>query len=300
MKLLFIKSTIHGKNLNFILNCKKIDVRMINHVNEIHDYNLNEYDAVYSPCDTLNLDIYQYPNTRFLFGPHFSVFPNEKNLNLIKGTNSVYIQPSEWAKQSWYSYNNTTNDLKIVPFAFGVDTEKFNASYSNEKTKVFVYYKHRNPNELHKIENFLNNRSIQYKIFHYGHYNEQDYISYLRECKYGVWVGAHESQGFALEEALSSNVPLFVWNISSMNQEHGYNYQDCPATTIPYWDERCGEYFYNINEIEDKFNLFLSKLETYRPREYVVENLSIEVREKALIELIESIKLNNHKFNINQ
>jgi hypothetical protein len=290
MKLLFIKSTIHGKNLNFILNCKKIDVHMINHVNEIHNYNLNEYDAVYSPCDTLEVDISQYPNTRFLFGPHFSVFPNEKNLNLIKGKNSVYIQPSEWAKESWYSYNNTTNDLKIIPFAFGVDTEKFNViTNSNEKTKVFVYYKHRSPNELHEIQNALNQKSIEYKIFHYGHYNEQEYKSYLHECKYAIWVGAHESQGFALEEALSCNVPLFVWNVSSMNQEYRSSYDNYYATTIPYWDERCGEYFYNMNEFDDKFNLFLSKLNTYKPREYVVENLSIEVREKALIELIESI-----------
>ncbi len=261
---------------------------MINHVNEIHNHNLNEYDAVYSPCDTLNIDISQYPNTRFLFGPHFSVFPNEKNLNLIKGKNSVYIQPSEWAKQTWYSYNNTTNDLKIVPFAFGVDTEKFNPS-NIEKTKVFIYYKTRHPSDFSELTNFLNKKSITYKVFQYGHYNEQEYISYLRECKYGIWLGRHESQGFALEEALSSNVPLLVWDVTSMKQEYGYNYDDYYATCIPYWDERCGEYFYNMNEFEDKFNLFLSKLNMYKPREYVVENLSIEVREKALIELIESI-----------
>ena len=48
-----------------------------------------------------------------------------------------------------------------------------------------------------------------------------------------------------------------------------------------------------MNEFNDKFNLFLSKLNTYKPREYVVENLSIEVREKALMELIESIKFKN-------
>ena len=80
-----------------------------------------------------------------------------------------------------------------------------------------------------------------------------------------MWLDAHESQGFALQEALSCNVPLFVWNITSMRQEYGSSYNDIPATTIPYWDERCGEYFYNINELEDKFNLFLSKLETYKP-----------------------------------
>ena len=294
MKLLFIKSTIHHKNLHFVLNCKQIQVCIIN-IHEINNHNLLEFDAIYSPCEAI--DVSKYPSTKFIFGPHFSVFPlfddSNKSLKLVKGPNSIYIQPSQWPITFWNLCDDKTKELNTHPFAFGVDTEKFNICNSNEKTKVFVYYKQRNPNELNEIQNFLNNRTIPYKIFHYGHYNEEDYISYLRECKYGIWVGAHESQGFALEEALSCNVPLFVWNITSMNQEYGCNYDNYPATTIPYWDERCGEYFYNINELEDKFSLFLSKLEIYRPREYVIENLSIEVREKALIELIESIKLNN-------
>jgi len=44
-----------------------------------------------------------------------------------------------------------------------------------------------------------------------------------------------------------------------MNQEYMSTYNDIPGTTIPYWDERCGEYFYNI-DIEEKFNLFLNKI----------------------------------------
>jgi hypothetical protein len=120
-------------------------------------------------------------------------------------------------------------------------------------------------------------------------YDEAAYINYLQEAKYGIWLGCHESQGFALEEALSTNVPLLVWNIKSMNQEYRSTYEDIPATSIPYWDERCGEYFYNINEVEDKFNLFLSKLDSYNPREYIVENLSIELCENKMIDLIENI-----------
>ena len=97
---------------------------------------------------------------------------------------------------------------------------------------------------------------------------------------------AHESQGFALQESLSCNVPLLVWNIKSMNQEYGQNYDDIPATTIPYWDERCGEYFYKIEELEDKFNLFLSKIELYKPREYILDNLSFEVCEQKLLNIL--------------
>ena len=66
----------------------------------------------------------------------------------------------------------------------------------------------------------------------------------IANSKYGIILDAHESQGFAIEEALSCNVPLLVWNVSSMSQEEGGNYQHIPATSIPYWDKRCGENFY--------------------------------------------------------
>jgi hypothetical protein len=42
-----------------------------------------------------------------------------------------------------------------------------------------------------------------------------------------------------------------------MNQEYKSTCSNIPATTIPYWDERCGDFFYNINNIEEKFNSFL-------------------------------------------
>jgi hypothetical protein len=74
-----------------------------------------------------------------------------------------------------------------------------------------------------------------------------------------------------------------------MNQEYGYAYDDIPGTAIPYWDSRCGESFYTINELENSFNIFLSKLESYKPREYVIENLSFKKCDEKLTDLINSI-----------
>jgi glycosyltransferase involved in cell wall biosynthesis len=288
MKILFIKSGIHHKNLHFILNCKKIQIHLINNVNEINNYNLSDYDAVYSPCDPI--DISKYPNTKFIFGPHFSVFPEINQMKMIKGNNVIYIQPSEWAANVWIN-NPLCDNIKIKQMSFGVDTEKFkNIKPINERNKVFIYYKNRSPHDLNIIQQFLTQRSIQYRVFsYYSRYDENDYIQYLQESKFGFWIGGHESQGFGLEEALSCDVPLVVWNVKSMNQEYMSTYHDIPATSIPYWDQRCGEYFYNIEELEEIFNLFLLKLETYKPREHIVEKLSMEVCEDKMIELIKNI-----------
>lgn len=155
------------------------------------------------------------------------------------------------------------------------------------RVKVFVYFKDRNPEELHIIKKCLDSKQISCDFFSYtNRYSEEEYIRCLQKSKYGIWIGRHESQGFALQEALSCNVPLLVWNITSMNQEYGQHYSDIPATTIPYWDERCGEYFYNADQLDETFQTFISQLESYRPREFVLENLSMEVCEKRFIDEI--------------
>jgi len=287
MKILLYKNEgSHHKNNNALQKYKNIDFFTINSINDVD--NLNEYDCLISLCEPIN--VVNYPNLLFIFGPHFSVFPDDK-LNMIKGKNSYYNNLSDWVLNLWSSYQ-ITNRINLITLPFGVETDKFTEIKPiTERNKVFLYYKHRENNELNFLTQFLNSKNIEYHIFSYdGRYNESDYLHYLQESKYGIILDAHESQGFAIQESLSCNVPLFVWNVSSFNQETGTNYPDFPATTIPYWDERCGEFFYNTNEIEDKFQLFLSKLETYNPRQYILETLSMEVCERRLIDFINEKK----------
>ena len=253
---------------------------ILKHLNWNYKYgsgNIDEvrfFDIIYSPSHPINISL--FPDKKFIFGPHFSVFPNNKLTHINnKHKNSVYIQPSDWAVNVWKKFN-ADNILPIKKMFFPVDTVKFNQG-NNERNNVFIYFKRRKNKELKIIEDFLNKKQINYKIFDYvKRYEESDYLSYLKTSKYGIILDARESQGFAIEEALSCNVPLLVWNVTSMNQEEGINYPELKATSIPYWDERCGEFFYNKNEFETKYNEFISKLNTYKPREYVLENLSVE------------------------
>ena len=135
------------------------------------------------------------------------------------------------------------------------------------------------------------------KIFSYGSYKEEDYISSLQNTKYMIILGRHESQGFAIEEELSFNVPLLVWSSTLRKQEYPYKKEymnvKSKVTTIPYWDERCGEFFHNFEELESTFDTFISKLETYKPRDYILENLSVEKCSERFLQLIEKAKENN-------
>jgi hypothetical protein len=254
----------------------------------MNNYDLSLFDYVYCPSEPI--DISKYPQTtKFLFGPHFSVFPDHKVAN-IQSKNSLYIMPGQWCVDDWKSRPICQN-LNMTAIPFGVDTDKFcEIKPIQERTEVFIYYKTRHPNELSYMTQLLNYNNITFKLFNYQErYNEEDYIKCLQSTKYGIWIGRHESQGFALEEALSCNIPLFIWNVRSMNQELGCNYPDIPASVIPYWDERCGEFFYEQIEIGEKITKFMQNLYNYKPREYVVENLSMKVCEQKFINTITKI-----------
>jgi len=247
--------------------------------------NIPNFDIIYSPNSPINTE--RYPNKKFIFGPHFSVLPDGK-LHQIHNIckNSVYIQPSRWTADMWIN-KGANHILPIIPFPFPVATEIFKPLNSGGREKVFIYFKRRRPEELEFLKAELDRRGIRYVIFDYvKRYVENDYLQYLQQAKYGIILDAHESQGFAIEEALSCNTPLLVWCAQTMNQEYNSGYEPIPCTSVPYWDERCGEIFYKQEEFETQYDEFINKLDTYKPREYVLENLSVEKCAKRLRELI--------------
>ena len=250
---------------------------------------IDDFDVIYSPSNPI--DTSEYPGKKFIFGPHFSTFMDTR-LQIINNIyqNAIYIQPSIWAKDAWT--NQPHIPIKVQPFP--VNTSRF-CPIDNKKTKVFIYFKRRKQSELDIIENFCINKGYDPIIFNYlKKYNEDDYLNVLQNSMFGIILDAHESQGFAIQEALSCNVPLLVWSATSMEQEEGSHFPPIEATTIPYWDDRCGEVFTNECDLEQTFETFISKFGQYKPRDYIMENLSIEPCYNIFLNNIKSIPLCFH------
>lgn len=289
MKILYVNTGIHHKNQHAIDNYTNIRFTTIHSVEEIHNYDLNDFDCIYSPSHPIDVSL--YPNTNFIFGPNFSVFPDNRLLPIKdKREKVVFNQLSEWVVNMWKRFD-ICKGMRLECIPFGVDTIKFHETKRiQERNKVLVYMKHRDTSDLIEIQKILSERNIYYQIFDYSRkYDEQYYINYLQDCKYAIFIIAHESQGFAVQEALACNVPLFVWTVKSMNQELNQNYPDFYATSIPYWDNHCGEFFYYSEQIDSMFDIFLSKLYAYEPRKYILENLSMDVCEKRWMDIIKNM-----------
>lgn len=283
MKIHIYNKNFHIKNIQFIQ--KFIDK---NH-QEVSD--IDSADVIYSPDKFIDISL--YPKKKFIFGPHFSVFPNSvvtKFNNIHK--NGVYIQPSQPSVDTWQKEFGFKNlPMKAIPF--GVDTDRFNQT-NKKRENVILYYKSRDPNEFNFLLDFLNSKSISYRLFSYQkRYSEQEFLDYLKSCKYGIVLDAHESQGFAIEEMLSCNVPLLVWGSTLRRQEYPYkiNYQNLKSkvTTVPYWDDRCGVLFHDAHMLSKSYETFINRIDTFRPREFVLESVSYEACVKKWNKLLQEI-----------
>jgi len=82
MKLLLLDRDFHHKNRAALYAYKNIHITPFYWPEELARFNLSEYDAVYSP--TYPIDVKKYPNTRFIFGPHFSVFPDQNAISIFQ------------------------------------------------------------------------------------------------------------------------------------------------------------------------------------------------------------------------
>ncbi|MFA6297468.1 MAG: hypothetical protein WC629_02800, partial [Candidatus Paceibacterota bacterium] len=212
-----------------------------------------------------------------LVGPN--LFINPENISTdIDLSKVIYIHPSDNVKKVWQKRGYNKSPIEVWPV--GVDTEEFKPT-ETPKQHVLIYFKNREDKELKNVEEILKNKKIDYKIIRYGKYKEKEYKEALSKSKYIIWIGCPESQGLALEEALSMNIPALV--IDSGKIEYGVE-----LTSAPYFDERCGIKINDFGEFERALTLMESKYSYFKPREYISENLNLEKQARDFINLYET------------
>jgi len=280
-------STAHHKNkLAFKQMCKDLGFEYLecNQLMEIP----KDTDLIWSNTTTIHPD--QVPSkTKLLFGPGFFVFADPRHPLFM----------FEYANKGAYNFlSNWIIDLQKefiqgprIPFVacpLPVDTNTFSPDLTIEKKKdVLVYFKHRHPILKKQILEYLEMLSLSYTVFEYGSYKEKDYIETLHQSKIVIWLGCCESQGFALQESLSMNVPILLIEAESMfdetDQETGRQYYtneigkyNLKGTAAPYWDDRCGIKITNVSEVLENVEKMISEYATFKPREYILETLSSE------------------------
>jgi hypothetical protein len=240
---------------------------------------------------------------KIIYGPGISVFPNKEFVGPLRQDlvgRCVYNTLSEWNKHV-YEEMASSLIMPLVTFPYGIEADYFAPTDEQKTNECILYVKSRDNHTIEYVKNILNTKGIQYKIFKYGSYNGNDFKNTLTKTKYMISLDAHESQGFALQEAMSSGVPLLVCDISSMFDEipdgikPKYLRKDYPnkklkATSVPYWSDECGIRINDIFELSQAVDKMRSIHATFTPRQFILRTLSNEICMKRIVDYFFSPK----------
>jgi|TARA_R100000315_G_scaffold58002_1_gene32920 glycosyltransferase involved in cell wall biosynthesis len=218
-----------------------------------------------------------------LVGPNLLVLPTEDPS--IFSYFDHFITPCDWVK-NYFNLFNLPENVNLHVWAVGIDTELF-SPHRGVKSKCLVYHKRGNENTLQEILKTLHLMKIEPIVLNYGNYEESDLIEACDSSLFAILNTSTESQGIAYQEILSKGVPCYVIDKSVWDDRPGYRFD---ATSTPYFDDRCGI----KHDSMSRFGEFLDRLSSFKPREYITENLTLEKCASEYIRLLE-ISHNEHQ-----
>lgn len=226
---------------------------------------------------------------RLITGPNITVFPEDNKGIMLDNNIDLILFPSQWTKDFWLLTNPELADkIKIWPAGVALPAK------SDKKNKNFIIYQKNAPDSLLKnIIKQLNDQNMDYKVINYGNYKKDDYFKILETSCGMIYLSKSESQGLALQEAWAHNVPTLVWNRGYVEcKQHRFENEKISA---PYLSEEAGMFFYGQSDFNEKFFQFQNKLVNFKPREYVINNLSDKICAENFLKIVQPVKYENNK-----
>jgi hypothetical protein len=143
------------------------------------------------------------------------------------------------------------------------------------------------------VTNKLDEQKISYQFIKYGSYTHLELIDKLRVSRAVIFLCEHETQGSAYQQILATNTPILAWDRGGYWQDpyyypHKVKYE--PVSSVPYWDERCGVKFSSADDFDEKLGLFLANIDTFWPRDYILENLTLEICAEKYLQIYRDVE----------
>ncbi len=218
----------------------------------------------------------------------FIKYPNVKKI----------LVPGKWMLDMFRPYYGN----QVLSWPVGIDTEKWKPVINDTEittdfliyVKILWNYNEQEKAVLNPIIQELKKQNLTYTIIKYGNYTHTDLIDKLKKSKASIFLGEHETQGIAYQQILATDTPILAWDSEGYWKDPTY-YPDkvkySPVSSVPYWDERCGLKFKNIEEFPKRLQDFISSQveKKFSPRSYIVENLSLEKCAMKYVEIVKDV-----------
>lgn len=207
------------------------------------------------------------------------------------------LVPGPWMKAMWQPHW----DEPVAIWPVGIDTERWRpADPTGKATDVLIYDKVRWQHDYYEdsliepIRRGLRAAGRSFREIRYGHYREAEFHAALAQCRAMIFLCEHETQGIAYQQALACGVPILAWDRGGCWQDPAYYPQRvrfAPVSSVPYWDARCGTTFAATEEFAEHWPEFWDAVcrGGFAPRDYILENLTLEKAAAAYLEHARSV-----------
>jgi glycosyltransferase involved in cell wall biosynthesis len=203
-----------------------------------------------------------------------------------------YLQHSQWAGDVYRPYFGG----RVSLWAVGIDTATWAPRMQTKTADFLIYDKIRWDREttgdilLSRVREELGRRRLTWTELRYGSYDERDFRARLDSSRAMIFLCEHESQGLAYQECLSSGVPILAWDQGRCLDPNRFHWgqPDIPASSVPFFDDRCGRRFQGPNDFATALDDFQERLRsgTYSPRTFVLDQLTLEKCSAAYLDIL--------------
>ena len=287
---------LHKVGLNLSLGLKRLGIPHRLNQRAVRPRQESHIGVIHAPIRVAKMIAKDRP---CLIGPGVLNLPEEWP-DMFSGYQATsYIQACEWQGDVFRRFYG--EHVKIWPV--GIDTENIAPSAKDPKAlDFFIYDKRRWPDSkpaaglLEPLLKKLDDRGLTWSLLRYGKYPKVgakgDTILHemARNARAMLFLCENETQGIAYNEVLSLNVPILAWDQGFWQDpvRVKYGLAPVPATSVPYWDARCGVTFQGLQDFDEKLGNFLKKLSSglFEPRKYVLENLCLEQKTRDYLQLL--------------
>jgi hypothetical protein len=193
-----------------------------------------------------------------------------------------FIVPSSWIEKNVIGELPTLKGRVLCWYA-GVDVEYWKPRGPKQKRKVLVYWKTEKEEFCSAVETTLIQKGYTPVRITYGKYISKEYKQALDQCQFAVFLSRSESQGVALAESWSMDVPTLVWDPGELFFR-GKAFEQVSA--CPYLSPETGQRWGDLPELEKLLDGYDNYKDQFNPRAHTVRNFSDEVCAQSLLHFI--------------
>jgi glycosyltransferase involved in cell wall biosynthesis len=220
-------------------------------------------------------------------GPVNALFTDENDAVLLTPEIDRLIVASEWQLDFFRDAPQLAAKSRVCPC--GVDSDYWAPSGRPRTSTAVVYWKSGDEAFCEQVEQIvracgLQARRVRSRHGEHAHFSPDDYRRLLDEARVGVFLSTFETQGLALAEAWSMDVPTLVWNPRGLAEWRGRTFAS--GSSAPYLTPATGRSWRTLDELATVLRGALDDPSAFHPRTWVLSHMTDALCSAALYDII--------------